>query len=419
MKTLSLSVLVILTAAPAALAADPPSYSKQVRPFLTRYCSECHNAKEPQGGLNLESYASLMEGGQHGPVLVAGKADDSRIVGQVEGKRKPTMPPKKASRRPTPEEAVVLRAWVDAGAKDDGGSTVIVLPDIKPRTHAAAPVAALAYRPDGKLLAAAGWREVLLIDPTTGDVVGKLPGQAGDVTALAFSRDGSVLAVAAGLPGVVGEVRIYRAAAGAVPADPPAKTIAAHKDAILDLQFSPDGKTLATCGYDRLIKLWDVETGQLIRELKDHSDAVYGVAFSPDGTLLASGSADRAVKVWQVADGKRLYTLSDSTDWVYSVAWSPDGTSARRRRRGQKRSRMGSIGAGRQARPRRLRPRGAGGPRRLVRRRPNALFPERRPRRQGVGRGSHGGARRLPDAARGAAGAGGAAGPEADRHWPL
>ena len=127
MKTLSLSVLVILTAAPAALAADPPSYSKQVRPFLTRYCSECHNAKEPQGGLNLESYASLMEGGQHGPVLVAGKADDSRIVGQVEGKRKPTMPPKKASRRPTPEEAVVLRAWVDAGARDDGGSTVIAI----------------------------------------------------------------------------------------------------------------------------------------------------------------------------------------------------------------------------------------------------------------------------------------------------
>ncbi len=309
----------------SVVAAEPPSYSKQIRPFLARYCLECHNAKEFQGGLNLESYATLMEGGQHGPVLVAGKADDSRIVLQVEGKMKPTMPPKKATRRPTPEEFAVLRAWIDAGAKDDGGSTIIALPDIKARAPHAAPVAALAYRPDGKLLAAAGYREVELIDPNSGDVVGKLPGQTGDVTALAFSRDGSVLAVASGSPDVVGEVRIYKAAAGAVPADPPAKTIAAHKDAILDLAFSPDGKTLATCGYDRLIKLWDVETGQLVRELKDHSDAVYGVAFSPDGALLASGSADRAVKVWQVADGKRLYTLSDSTDWVYSVAWSPDG----------------------------------------------------------------------------------------------
>jgi WD40 repeat protein len=322
-KPFSLAVAAAL--AVSVCRAAPPSFSKQVRPFLTRYCSECHNAKDFQGGLNLESYASLIEGGQHGPVFVAGKAEESRMVLQVEGKSKPFMPPKKASRRPTPEEAAVLRAWIDAGAKDDGVSVTVALPDIKTRIHAAPPVAALAYRPDGKLLAAAGWREVLLIDPNNGDVVGKLPGQTGDVTALAFSRDGTRLAAASGSPVVVGEVRIYKTSAGAVPADPPAKTIAAHKDAILDLTFSPDGKSLATCGYDRLIKLWNVETGELIRELKDHSDAVYGVAFSPDGTLLASGSADRAVKVWQVADGKRLYTLGDSTDWVYSVAWSPDG----------------------------------------------------------------------------------------------
>ena len=155
-KTGCLSLFVAFLIAAPLTAAEPPSYSKQVRPLLSRYCLECHNAKDDQGGLNLESYAALLEGGQHGPVLVAGKADDSRIVGMVEGKLKPTMPPKKAARRPTPEEAAVLRAWIDAGAKDDGGATVIVLPDIKPRTAAAAPVAALAYRPDGKLLAAAG-----------------------------------------------------------------------------------------------------------------------------------------------------------------------------------------------------------------------------------------------------------------------
>src|SRR5205085_11427012 len=82
---------------------------------------------------------------------------------------------------------------------------------------------------------------------------------------------------------------------------------------------------LASCSYDRLVKLWDVSTGKLLRDLKDHSDAVYGVRFSPDGKLLATGGADRAVKVWDVASGTRLYTLSESTDWVYAVAWSPDG----------------------------------------------------------------------------------------------
>ncbi len=322
--SLSAFSLVLLSAA-SLPAAEPPSYSKQIRPFFSRYCLECHNAKEDKGGLNLESYAALLEGGKHGAVFVAGKADASRIVGMVEGKVKPFMPPKKASRRPSPEEAAILRAWIDAGAKDDGGATVVVLPEIKPRAIVAAPVAALAYRPDGKLLVASGWREVELIDPNTGDVVGKLPGQTGDVTALSFSRGGTQLAVASGSPGTAGEIRLYKTAVGALPAGAPALTIAAHKDVILDAVFSSDGKTLATCGYDRLVKLWNTETGQLLRELKDHSDAVYSVAFSPDGALLASGSADRAVKVWQVADGKRLYTLSDSTDWVYSVAWSPDG----------------------------------------------------------------------------------------------
>jgi len=77
--------------------------------------------------------------------------------------------------------------------------------------------------------------------------------------------------------------------------------------------------------YDRLIKLWDVDSGRLLRTLKDHSDAVYSLAFDPTGKLLASGSADRAVKVWNVETGVRLYTLSDPTDWVYAVAWRPDG----------------------------------------------------------------------------------------------
>jgi WD40 repeat protein len=198
----------------------------------------------------------------------------------------------------------------------------VVLPDLKPKVATLTPVASLAYRPDGKLLAAGGEREVLLLDAATGDLLGKLPGQSTRVTALAFSRDGSALAVASGAAGTAGEVRLYN---NPTPNAQPMHTIKAHQDLIYDLTFSPDGKTLASCGYDRLIHLWDVATGKPLRDLKDHSDAVYSVAFSPDGTLLASAAADRAVKVWDVASGKRLYTLADATDWVYTLAWHPQG----------------------------------------------------------------------------------------------
>jgi WD40 repeat protein len=305
-------------------AQEPPSYAKQVKPFLARYCLECHNADEAKGGLILETLESLIEGGQKGPVLASGKPDESRLVLMVEGKMKPAMPPQKA-KQPKPSELAVLRNWVAAGAKDDSASVVNLLPDIKPRVPVAAPIRALAYHPQGKLLAAGVHKEVLLLDVSSGDVLSRLMGPPGLVTTLAFSRDGQRLAVGRGTVGRRGEVHLYALAETGLPQPSPARLLAAHRDLLYDLAFSPDGKTLATCGYDRLIKLWDVANGTELRTLKDHSDAVYGVAFSPDGRLLASAAADRAVKIWDVATGKRLYTLGDATDWLYAVAWSPDG----------------------------------------------------------------------------------------------
>jgi WD40 repeat protein len=203
------------------------------------------------------------------------------------------------------------------------------LPAQPPPTPAAkpkpAPVAALAYHPNGKFLVAGGQGEAYVVDVPTGDIAAKLAGQTGKVTAIAFNKDGSRLAVACGTVGKSGEVRLYTMSSGGLPNSTPEHVIQAHADLIYDIAFSPDGKTLATTGYDRLIKLWDANTGKEANVLKDHSDTVYGLAFSPNGKYLASGSADRAVKIWEAATGKRLFTLSDATDWVYAVAWSPDG----------------------------------------------------------------------------------------------
>jgi WD40 repeat protein len=182
----------------------------------------------------------------------------------------------------------------------------------------APPVTALAYRPDGQVLAV-GLRGELAIVDAAGDVAGRssLPGS---VTALAWSKDGTMLVVASGTPAKAGEISVYR-----LPLRSPVATIAAHGDLIHALAFSPDGTSLASCSYDRLVKLWDPASGKLQRELKDHSDSVYGVAWKPDGKLLASVAADRTVKIWDPATGTRLYSLGDPTDWVYAVAWSPDG----------------------------------------------------------------------------------------------
>src|SRR5205823_1667107 len=138
--------------------------------------------------------------------------DQSQLVLSLEGKAKPVMPPRKA-RQPKTAEKAVLRAWVAAGAKDDSSTLTTTIPDIKPRVPVQPAVTALAFRPDGKMLAAGRHREVLLLDIATGDIVAKLPGQLAKVTALAFSADGQRLAVASGTPGTTGEVRLYAPAA--------------------------------------------------------------------------------------------------------------------------------------------------------------------------------------------------------------
>src|SRR5215831_6886908 len=134
-----------LLAIPASAGAQqPPSYAKQIKPFLARYCLECHSSDEPQGGLNMESFKTLMEGGGRGAAIVRGNPEKSPLVLQVEGKSKPFMPPKKA-RQPKREEIAILRAWVAAGAKDDSTTVASAIPVIKPRAPVNMPVSSLAY----------------------------------------------------------------------------------------------------------------------------------------------------------------------------------------------------------------------------------------------------------------------------------
>ena len=323
----SAALVILFGLAALAAAQQPPSFTRQVRPFLAKYCLECHNARELKGDLNLETFAALMKGGKSGPVVVAGKPDESLLVLLPEQKEKPPMPPKTA-RQPKPNEVAVLRAWVAAGAKDDSAAVTVTLPDIRPRVPTEPSVTALAYRPDGKHLIVGRASTALLLDTASGRNLMDFT-QTVRTSAVACSRDGRHLAIASGRPGSESRLWLYQfppeLTAENAHTTRAVRDFAAHQDVILGAAFSPDGKLLATCGYDRLIKIWDAATGQELRTLKDHSDAVYGVSFNHDGTLLASGAADRAVKVWDVATGRRLYTLSDPADWVYAVAFRPDG----------------------------------------------------------------------------------------------
>jgi WD40 repeat protein len=79
---------------------------------------------------------------------------------------------------------------------------------------------------------------------------------------------------------------------------PPRKLPAGHERIVYSLAFSPDGKRLASGGWDSRIGLWDVETGKLVAGLHEHSSAVVALAFSQDGRMLASAGVDKRLVLW-------------------------------------------------------------------------------------------------------------------------
>src|SRR5205085_1214225 len=92
-----------LLCADATSPADPPpSFTKDVRPFLSNYCQGCHSGRRAKSGYSVENYAALTKNGRKGPLVVPGKPDESRLTLCLDGKGKP-MPPKKSD-QPTAEE---------------------------------------------------------------------------------------------------------------------------------------------------------------------------------------------------------------------------------------------------------------------------------------------------------------------------
>jgi len=318
---------IVMALGPAALAdgGPAPDYATRVAPIFKKYCAGCHNDDDREGKFSLESYGSLQRGTEHGPALLPGDAKGSRIVCLVTGVAKPTMPPKDEP-RPEAGEIALIEAWIQSGARGPAGQEpdrlALLVPKI-PTHNKVRPVIAIDATPDGKWLAVARGALVALYSghPPRGvspdRTLGSFPGK---VTAVHFTHDGQRLVTASGVAGLGGVAAIWNVADGSL-----IQRFEGHRDILYDAELAPDGKWLATCSYDKTIKLWDAVSGKPLRTLEGHTGAVYDVAFSPDSRFLASASADDTCKVWRVADGQRMDTLPQPLKAEYTCTFSPDG----------------------------------------------------------------------------------------------
>ena len=102
-----------------------------------------------------------------------------------------------------------------------------------------------------------------------------------------------------------------------------------HRRNVYGVAWSPDGRRLASSGWDNAIRLWEPATGtcvQILRDLDHANTFFYGVAWSPDGERLASGTILQGVLVWDVAAHSLRWADRAHRTWFRRVAWSPDGT---------------------------------------------------------------------------------------------
>ena len=215
-------------------------------------------------------------------------------------------------------------------------------------------VSDVTYSPNGKIIASgSNDKTIRFWDVNTGELLKTLTGHIENVNTIAFSPDGNTIASGSGRLVYHGrvhdqgtcegqEIRLWNVNSGKL-----IKTLAGHTSVVNSVFFSPDGKTIASAsghwaGYESFysdgeeIRLWNVNSGEPIKTLTGHTDVVSSVVFSPDGNFIVSGDwyddnhynsgdSNSEIRVWNTHTGEQIKTLKGYTGGVSSLAFSPDG----------------------------------------------------------------------------------------------
>ncbi|MCE9607522.1 MAG: DUF1553 domain-containing protein [Planctomycetia bacterium] len=283
-------------AAPAAPEAKI-SFHKQIRPIFQAQCQGCHQPAKQGGAYDMTTFGKLLKGGESETLaVVVGKPDSSNLVTLITpAQGKAEMPKGKEALSAT--DIDLIRKWIAQGALDDTPANTVQKYDAEhPPIYTRAPVIpSIDYSPDGKLLAVAGFHEVLLQKADGSGLVGRLVGVAERIEKVKFSPDGTKLAVSGGLPARVGEIQVWDVATKKL-----LLSTSLSFDSLYGVSWSPDGKSIACGCGDNSVRVVDAATGKQTLYMGSHNDWALDTVFSTDGSHLVSVSRDRSAKLVEV-----------------------------------------------------------------------------------------------------------------------
>lgn len=211
----------------------PVDFHTEIVPLLKSNCTACHNKTTTKGGLNMETPKLMLEGGDSGPSIVPGKGSESLLLQSAMHDSDSEMPPKGnkvGAVNLTPEELALLKMWIDQGAKaGEVKAQQIAWQSLPPGLT---PIYAVAVSPGGEYAACSRANQVFVYDLATRKQVAQLAAHRDMVMALAFSPDGSRL-----VSGSFGEVKVWKASVAPPPITEAVKLSRAAALAALDAAF--------------------------------------------------------------------------------------------------------------------------------------------------------------------------------------
>jgi WD40 repeat protein len=181
-------------------------------------------------------------------------------------------------------------------------------------------ITGMAYRPNGQQLAIENHDQVRVCDPLSGSMISDLLA-GGQVYAIAYSPDGQLLAFG----GENSLIYLVNPDTGDT-----VRTLDNPRGQITTLRFSPDGSKILSLSDDEGVRFWDVASGNLLQTLDGYSDGIFSLAFTPDGRNLFFGDRLGGLQMWDVASQTLTATLlerskNEDSDWIHSLTISADG----------------------------------------------------------------------------------------------